>query len=161
MMKTMFDPMGRIGPVAFRDAAITLILIGAVISLLPWINSSLMPVTYVSLLLIYPWIVIWVKRFHDAGKSGWMFLAVLVPWVIVGGAVSRFLIIPYFAPEFAAARPTDIASAMANARALQGAVALPSTVFSTLLSLIIVFAVNAWLKSDPEPNKYDPPPHMR
>ena len=28
----------------------------------------------VSFALIYPWIVIWIKRYHDGGKSGWMSL---------------------------------------------------------------------------------------
>lgn len=161
MIMSVLDPTGRMGPGAFRDAAITLILIGAVISLLPWINSSLMSLTYASFLLIYPWIVIWIKRFHDAGKSGWMFLTVLVPWLIVGGVVSRLVIIPYFAPDFASARPTDIPSALANARALQESIALPGTIFSVIFSSIVTFGVNALLKSDPGPNAYDPPPHMR
>jgi uncharacterized membrane protein YhaH (DUF805 family) len=159
VMKRFLDPEGRIGPLAFRDAAMILIGIGAVLSLLPLAAPSLALFSFASLLLLYPWLVIWVKRFHDAGKSGWMFLPVLVLWLVVGAAVHSF-VSARFAPVLGP-RPTNVSEAIATAVARMQATALPGTIVSVVLGLAFVLIGNALLKSDPGPNAYDPPSHMR
>ena len=68
-MQTIFNPFGRIGPTTFRNTALILLAIGACLSLLPWVRPDMALLSIASLLLFYPWLVIWVKRFHDAGKS--------------------------------------------------------------------------------------------
>lgn len=156
-MKTMLNPQGRIDPAAFRDSALILIVIGAILSLLPLVQPALTLLSFISLVLIYPWTVIWVKRFHDAGKSGSMFLVVLVLWLIAGVA-ANFFITRRFVP---AAPPVDPHNMMASITAQMQATALPNTIVSVANALFFVFIGNALLKSDPEPNAYDPPPHMR
>jgi uncharacterized membrane protein YhaH (DUF805 family) len=153
-MEAIFNPFGRIGPLAFRNTALILILIGACFSLLPLLNPGLAALSFASLLLFYPWLVIWVKRFHDAGKSGKLFLAVLVTWVIAGVAVNR-LIVARFLP---APPPVDPHFLWASMVAQMQASALPSTITSVIISLAFALVINEELKSDPAENAYGPPP---
>jgi len=37
----------------------------------------------IGIALLWPWLALWIKRWHDRGKSGWWMLIVLIP--IVGG----------------------------------------------------------------------------
>jgi uncharacterized membrane protein YhaH (DUF805 family) len=152
-MNTMLNPEGRIDPVAFRETAFILIAIGAIISLLPQVAPSLALWSFISLVLVYPWIVIWVKRFHDAGKSGWMFLLVLALWM-GAGAAANFFITRRFVPDLPPADPNHL---MASVTAQMQATALPNTIVSAIISLVFVLVVNALLKSDPGPNAYDIP----
>jgi uncharacterized membrane protein YhaH (DUF805 family) len=157
-MNTMLNPKGRIGPATFRNAALILIVIGAILSLAPLLNPMLALLGILGLVLIWPWVVIWVKRLHDAGKSGWWFLAVLVLWLIVSVAVSLIL-----TAQFAPASPdlagsTDFAAIMAAMTEQMSATVVPSTIASVVISLIFVLGANAVLKSDPGPNAYGPPP---
>ena len=153
-METILNPFGRIGPVTFRNTAIILIAIGAMFSLLPLIRPELAMLSFASLLLFYPWLVIWVKRFQDAGKSGKMFLAVLVLWFITGVAVNR-LIVARFIP---APPPVDPHFVMASIIAQMQANALPGTIASVIISLAFALVVNEELKSDLGENAYGPPP---
>jgi uncharacterized membrane protein YhaH (DUF805 family) len=159
-MKTMLNPQGRIGPITFRNAAMILIAVGAVLSVLPAVSPALTVLSFVSLVLIYPWLVIWVKRFHDAGKSGGMFLGVLVLWLIVSLVATFFISAQFAPPQAPVANPIDLSAVMATVTAQAQATALPSTIVSAVISLAFVLAGNALLRSDPEPNAYGPP-HAR
>jgi uncharacterized membrane protein YhaH (DUF805 family) len=153
-MKTLFNPKGRIDPATFRNAAMILIAIGAIFSLLPLVAPTPF-LAIIGLLLMYPWAVIWVKRFHDAGKSGWMFLGVLVLW-LGAGLAANFLIVRRFAPPQAPVNPGDVSAVMANASAQMQATAIPSTIVSVVIVLAVVLIGNALLKSDPASNAYGP-----
>ena len=153
-MNTLFNPQGRIGPVTFRNAALILIAIGAVISLLPLVQPALAVLSFASLLLLYPWVVIWVKRLHDAGKPGAMFMLILVVWLVTGVTAS-FLITRRFVPPQA---PVDPRNVMASMAAQLHATALPGTIVSAVIALAFVLIGNALLKSDPALNPYGPPP---
>ena len=157
MMTIMLNPKGRLGPGGFWTASLILIAIGAILSILPALNPVLAILGIVSLVLIYPWIVIWVKRLHDAGKSGWLFLVVFVLWLIVSLAVGAF-ITAQFGPDTDPAAATDLAGMMAAMNETTRATAIPNTIASVVVSLIFVFAGNALLKGDPGPNAYGPPP---
>ena len=150
-MNTMFNPNGRIGPVIFRNAAFVLIAIGAVFSLLPGVVPSLTMLSFASLLLAYPWAVIWIKRLHDAGKPGWIFVIILAVWLIVSWVVS-YVISPPAPPP---ANPADPSAVMASMTAQMQATAIPATISSVIIALLFVFAGNALLKTDPEENAYD------
>jgi len=155
-MQTLFNPMGRIGPVTFRKAALILIAISAMISLLPLVAPQMAMLTFASMVLLYPWAVIWVKRFHDAGKSGKMFLAVLAAWWVVGAIVNWF-ISAQFAPPVVP--PTDPASfsVMAAMTEQMVAVALPATIANTMISLAFALLINEQIRSDPGTNEYGAP----
>ena len=91
---------------------------------------------------------------NDAGKSGTMFLAVLVAWLITGVAVNR-LVVARFLP---APPPVDPHFLMASMSAQMAANALPGTIVSVIISLAFALAINEELKSDPAENAYGPPP---
>jgi uncharacterized membrane protein YhaH (DUF805 family) len=153
-MDVLSNPMGRIGPAAFRNTALVLIAIGACFSLLPWLRPDMALLSFVSLLLFYPWCVIWMKRLHDAGKSGKLFLAILAVWMVIGVAVNHF-IVARFIP---APPPMDPHFIMASMKAQMQANAVPGTIAGALVALAFALFVNAELKSDPGENEYGPPP---
>lgn len=152
-MGVILNPFGRIGPATFRNTALVLIAIGACFSLSPVINPGLAALSFANLLLIYPSIVIWVKRFHDAGKSGWWYLAVFVAQLVIGVVVNRFIIARFLPPP----PPVDPRFLWASMVAQMQASALPATAASVVIGLIFVFVVNEELKSDPAENAYGPP----
>ncbi len=153
----MFNPKGRLRASGFQTAALILIAIGAIFSILPVVNPALATLGIVSLVLIYPWVVIWVKRLHDAGKSGWLFLAVLVVWLIVSFAASAW-ISAQFGPPPDPNAPTDLETIMATMGETARATAVPSTIASVVISVVFVVGLNAILKGDVGPNAYGPPP---
>jgi uncharacterized membrane protein YhaH (DUF805 family) len=146
--------LSRIGPVTFRNTALILILIGAMFGLLPLVRPDLALVSMVSFVLFYPWLVIWVRRFHDAGKSGKMFLAVLAVWLITGIVANKFIVPIFSGPP----PPVDPQAIWASVKLQMQAQALPAAVVSVIIALAFVFVVNEELKSDPAENAYGPPP---
>jgi len=84
MGNLLLSPYGRIGSAAFYRGGYILILISVAISLLnlfsPQIGGILSIISYA---LIYPWVVIWIKRLHNGGKSGWMFLVYMLLYFFV------------------------------------------------------------------------------
>ena len=155
MTTTMLDPKGRLGPSGFRNAALILIVAGTILSILSVLNPALMLLSFVSLALIYPWVVIWSKRLHDAGKSGWMFLLVLVLYLVATFTASYFIGQQFGPPVDPNADFQQMMAAMTEAAQ---ATAIPTTIASIVISLAFVFAGNALLKSDPGPNAYGPAP---
>jgi uncharacterized membrane protein YhaH (DUF805 family) len=153
-MDMLFNPKGRIGPVTFRNYAMILIGIGVVLGLVPLVWPSPL-LGIVGIVMLYPWAVLWIKRLHDAGKSGWLFLAVLVIQMGIGMAV-QFLLIRPMAPPQAPVAPGDVAAAMAAASAQMQATAIPSAIASLVIVLAVVLIGNALLKSEPSPNAYGP-----
>jgi uncharacterized membrane protein YhaH (DUF805 family) len=154
MLQTLLYPDGRIGPVTFRNAALVLIAAGAAISLTPVALPALWLVSFAGLLFLFPWVVIWVKRFHDAGKSGWWFLAVFLPWFVTGAIANHFI-----SAEFGLAppQPGQAVDILGFMRAQVQAIALPATIASVVISLAFALVVNEELKSQPGENAYGPP----
>jgi len=152
-MQTFLNPFGRIDPVTFRNAALVLIATGAFLGLLPLINPGLAIVSFASMVLIYPWVVIWIKRFHDAGKSGAMFFAVFVPWLVTGILANQFIV-----KRFVDVPPVDPNFIWASMVAQLQASALAATISGAIISLAFTLVVNEELKSDPAENAFGPPP---
>jgi uncharacterized membrane protein YhaH (DUF805 family) len=155
MTTTMLDPKGRLGPTGFRNAALILIGVGTILSILSVLSPAMMMLGLVSLILIYPWVVIWVKRLHDAGKSGWLFLLVLLLYLIVTFAASSYIGQQFGPPVDPNA---DFAKMMETMTEVARVTAVPSTIASVVISLAFVFGGNAILRSDPGPNAYGPAP---
>lgn len=152
----LFNPQGRLGPAAFQKAALILIVIGLVLNLLPVISFALTALSALGILLIYPWVCIWVKRLHDANKTGWLFLAVLVAWLVVGW-IAGMIVVGVFGGA-AVTSGGDFSSMMQSMTAASRATALPSAIISALIAFAFVYVANMLLKSDPNPNQYGPPP---
>jgi uncharacterized membrane protein YhaH (DUF805 family) len=160
MVKLFLSPKGRIGPSAFMQGAIILIVIGFVLNAAPALLPGLAtPLGLVSLLFIWPWISIWIKRLHDAGQSGWMILLVVLVYfilaMIANQVVFSFLGIDQMA-AIKAAMGGDTALATELTEKAKAAT-LPISVVSAVISFVYIFIVNKLLKSDPEENQFGGP----
>jgi len=160
MGNLLFSPSGRINSGQFTKAAIILIILGAVLSLpeLMGMKGVATIASLISFLLLYPWVVIWIKRYHDAGKSGWTCLLPIVIYIIalmvlmsvlLGG---EFMAIFQAASEGASQAETE---AMAEGMLDKGA-QIKLMVASIILSLAIALGFNSIIKRDDHENQFGP-----
>ncbi|WP_439636810.1 DUF805 domain-containing protein [Oceanicaulis sp.] len=161
LMNVLFAPNGRINPSQFQAGALVLLGIGFVMALLSLTgNTALMGVqTLVGLALIYPWVVLWRKRLHDNGKTGWFLLLVLLVWFILSMISNQIITMMFAGDMMQAMEDVTGFSQMLQAQAqLAQELALPAAISSLVVGLIVVFGANAILKSDPQENRYGPVP---
>ena len=80
-----FTTEGRIGRKSWWIGYLCLSAIYIIISLLFFINIEIINiiVIIINLVLIYPYVVLSIKRCHDRNRSGWFLLVGLIP--IIGG----------------------------------------------------------------------------
>jgi uncharacterized membrane protein YhaH (DUF805 family) len=162
MGKLYFSLKGRINPAQFQKSAITLIVISFVLAMLPLISISFALLSVpISLLLAWMWLSLWSKRLHDAGKSAWMVLLVLLVSVGVGFVSTRlvYMITGFDQAAVAAAAQaagTDIMGAMKASMEASKSIIVPSAIAGAISTFIIVFLGNMILKSDPEENQFGP-----
>lgn len=162
MMNLLFSPSGRMNSGEFMKAAITLIVLAVILSIpsLMGMSQGLQTILgIVSFLLIIPWIFIWIKRYHDGGKSGWMSLLPILVYAVVLGILMSVMMGDVFAYTMQAA--SEGAGAMdadmeAEIEAMTKAKAVPMTIASTVVSLAIAFLFNATIKQEPNDNQFGP-----
>jgi uncharacterized membrane protein YhaH (DUF805 family) len=160
MGSLFFSLKGRISPAQFLKGAIILIVINLIINILPLVSLSFalmaMPV---GLLFAWMWLSLWSKRLHDAGKSAWMVLLVLLVSIGIDFASTRLV---YMITGFdqatvtaaAQAAGTDVLGAMKASIEASKPIVLPGAIASAISTFIVVFLGNKVLKSDPEENQY-------
>lgn len=74
MFKSMLSPAGTMESVVFLKASVTLTAVGALLlSLKIFVPSIGNMGILLSLLLIYPWVCVWVQRLRQGGKSAFLF----------------------------------------------------------------------------------------
>lgn len=98
-MQLLFSPNGRIDQPTYWRAVLILFGISAALSLVSAFVSPMLGIA--SIIFIWPWIAVHVKRFHDAGKTGWLVLAMIVLAVIVSW-IANMLLTPLFGIDVAA-----------------------------------------------------------
>ena len=99
MGKILFSPDGRIGPANFMRGVYVLLALSFLINLLPMVSPALAaPFKILMMVIAYCWVVLFIKRFRDGGKSGWM---VLLPIgvSIFAMFLHNSIVPPLFAPE--------------------------------------------------------------
>lgn len=75
--KLLFSADGRIGRQSFWIGFLILLGVGVVLGWIPILGAVAL------IALIYPWICLFSKRFHDMGRSGWLaILPVVIPSVL-------------------------------------------------------------------------------
>lgn len=170
MGNLLFSPNGRISSSEFMRGAIILIVLGAIANLSALINLQIaMILGFASIVLWWCWVVLWIKRFHDGGKSGWMTLLVLLVWIIVGWIVSM-LLMPMFAGD-QAQQVADMTEAMENAGEagdvgkmvsmvmdMMGTTAkktaIPNTIMTIIVSGAVAYVGNMLIKHDSNDNQW-------
>jgi len=130
-----FSSRGRLGPRDFRNAYISLLVVGVLTSLIPVVGLL------IGLGCTYGTCCVVTKRLHDMGRSGWLQAAALVPWIatVAWGAV---LLGP------AAGKNDAFADLIGSNTAMQGAF---------VVSLAASLAFLAWIafaRGDVGPNPY-------
>ncbi|PHS21222.1 MAG: hypothetical protein COA84_16030 [Robiginitomaculum sp.] len=160
MGNLFFSLKGRISPAQFQQGAIILIVINFALAMLPLVSISFALLAFpISLLLAWMWFSLWSKRLHDAGKSAWMVLLVLLVSFGLSFAATRLV---YMVTGFdqatvtaaAQAAGTDIMGAMKASIEAGKSIVLPGAIAGAISTFIIVFLGNMVLKSDPEENQY-------
>jgi len=169
MGNLLFSPSGRINSNEFMKGATFLVLVTFVLGLLPIISLALGLLQIVTFVFIWCWIVLWVKRYHDGGKSGWMCLLPIIVYLVVV-SIASVLVSGMFVDADAAAAATEAATEAAEAGdiaavfklALSGGGGVTKMgVFATAavgaaVSYGIAFLFNNMIKGDEHENQYGP-----
>lgn len=158
MLNLLFSPSGRIGPSEFVKGAMALIIFGIVSSFISYAGFSAALEAILGLLTLvtlYCWVVLWIKRYHDAGKSGSKALIPIILYVIVATIAMFFLMGDLLALIFEAAaegaEPSD-----EQIEAMTKDIMIPVIIVTVLIQLAFVFGFNRLIKHDPNDNQYGP-----
>ncbi|MDG1126378.1 MAG: DUF805 domain-containing protein [Hellea sp.] len=168
MLNTYLSPKGRMNSNDFKKAAYILILIGLFYRVFLWLlPPSVIQIILMlmSFLILYSWLAIWIKRYHNAGKSGWYSLLPIITLMFLNSLSERILIINFdagyvaFREEMMALskNPSGDISAFFEImdKSLQP---FPSVILSSLVaSLVVVIMFNSYIiSSDDHENQYGP-----
>lgn len=169
MIGLFFNPQGRITPGQFWVGWAILLAIGVALN---FVRAYAAPSTLgplfgvVGLAMIYPRLCVYGKRFHDAGKSAWLFLAVVGVHIVVGIILVVVLVLPDIINMFSTIQ--DLQSSGASQGEIQAAqrqaqeeitakTFIPAQIATVTVSVAIAYVVSS-LRGDPEENRFGPPP---
>ena len=169
-MELYLSPNGRIDQPTYWRGVITLFVISAVLTA---ISAYISPfLGFLGIVFIWPWIVLHVKRFHDAGKTGWMTIAMVVLAIVVS-MVGGMLLMGIFGVNQAALQEqmmrdmedmgasNDPAAAMAyvmeQSKKVAQAQLIPNILSSAIVTGVVGFVMGLF-KTDPNDNQYGPGP---
>ena len=171
MGNLLFSPSGRISHSQLIKGALIVSALLFVIKALPLVSVPVAGIAaIIGLVLIYCWVALFIKRAHDAGKSGWLSIIPVLLIVLVGMFVIEPLMQGMFAgDEMAAvqnmaaeaAEAGDFGAIMSaatgpEATALAKAAALPVAAGRFIFSMLVAFLFSLLMKSDPGDNQYGP-----
>jgi len=168
MGNLLFGPNGRISPADFMKGATVLIVISFILGLLPLISMGLaMVLSIISIVLIYPWVCLFMKRLRDGGKSGWLCIVIILIWfilgmvinMIIGGMLAGSMAAGSEEAMQAAAESGDISAVMDAAGAMAKKTAIPTAIAGAVISYLTAFIVNKVLPHDAHDNQYGPETH--
>lgn len=169
-MELYLSPNGRIDQPTYWRAVLILFAISAALSVISAFVSPFLG--FIGIVFIWPWIAVHVKRFHDAGKTGWLTVAMVV-LALIASLVLSFILPALFGVDQAAIQQqiqrdveqaasggdagAAMAAAMEASKAAAQAQLLPS-ILSTLIVTGVVGFVMSLFKTDPNDNQYGPGP---
>ena len=163
MGNLLFSPSGRINPSDFMRGVTVLIVIGLILGLLPIFVPALTMLGIIGIVLLWCWIVLWVKRYHDAGKSGWMCLVPIIAFIIVGMIVSFILKAMFTDPNVAAALEAAEANQDIGAifkLSMSGGLTKMGQIVNVLAgaaySYVLAMVFNGMIKRDDHENQFGP-----
>ncbi len=160
MGNLLFSPNGRISSSEFMRGATILIIIAAVLAILPMISYKIGSILGVlGLVMIWCWIVLWIKRFRDGGKSGWMSLVPIAVFIVASMIVGSVM-----SSMFAGDMANEMAEAIESAgeagdlgamfkmmgqmgEAAAKKTAIPNAISGAIVSYVIAYVGNMMIKS--------------
>lgn len=167
--RLLFNADGRIGPRTFWRGVILLVAAQVVIAIVGQLVGALPLIAGFAfeLALLYAYVCVYAKRFHDSGRgAGWFFLAFIgyfIVMMIVGG-----IIISLFAPEVVTAY-SDVMEAT-NEPARNDAIEIFNNqlranarilVIANMIGTFVANGLVGWfvarLKTEPRENRFGPP----
>lgn len=170
-MELYFSPNGRIDQATYWRAVITLFVISAVLSAVAAYVSPF--IGFLGIVFIWPWIAVHVKRFHDADKTGWLTVAMVVLAIIVS-LVASMLLMGIFGANAAALQQEMIdemeslqssgdagavmAYAMEQSKKMAQAQLIPNILSSAVVTGAVGFAMSLF-KATPGSNQYGASPN--
>ncbi len=161
-MELFLTPNGRIDQPTYWRAVLILFAASAVITVLSVYISGI--IGLLSLGVMWAWIAVHAKRFHDNGKSGWFMLLLILAAAILSFILGGFL--PGLFGFDQAGYNEEVSEAMNNGGFAammetinegQRATMVPS-ILSTLIMTGVLGAIMSLFKSDPNDNQYGPGP---
>lgn len=90
--RILIGASGKLGPTEFAQGLVAIVAVAIVlqfVGLLPVIGGLISLIG--GLLLLFCWICVFAKRFHDAGQSGWMAAAALLAMFVISIVLSFIL----------------------------------------------------------------------
>ena len=163
MGNLLFSPSGRIGPGQFMSGVKILVIIAVAIAILPALVPALVMLNILGLVMLWCSVVLWVKRYHDGGKSGWMCLIPIIIYIIIGGIVSTVLAGMFVDTEAIAAiadaqEQADLGALMSMMG--KGGMTTTGLIVTALagaaVSYIIAMVFNNTIKHDAHDNQFGP-----
>jgi len=107
--RILIGAKGRLNPMEFAQGLVAIVVILSalnILSLIPGLGMLIgLLMIPIGLVASFAWVCIFSKRFHDAGKSGWMTLA-----AIGGSIVISFILVMILSPIFGVASLNDFSS---------------------------------------------------
>ncbi|MFP4518401.1 MAG: hypothetical protein ACLFQ5_03005 [Oceanicaulis sp.] len=144
----LFVPKGAVEKAAFATGALILIAVGFLVAVAPMVNPFLGVIAFfVGLVAMYCWVVLWIKRLHGAGASGWWTVLIVLGWMILDSVVEFAVLGALGVDMMALSRQGggDFGAMMAQIEAVTEQAALPSAIASAAVSLVVALGFNAVL----------------
>nr|WP_321359489.1 DUF805 domain-containing protein [uncultured Hyphomonas sp.] len=169
-MNLLFSPNGRIDQPTYWRAVLILLCISAALNVVSAYVSPILGVA--SIIFIWPWIAVHAKRFHDAGKTGWLTLAMIVLAVIVSFAAQAILPVLFGVDVAGMQREMEenmadylssndpgaaMAYVMQETKRMAQAQLLPAILSTAIVTGVVGFVMSLF-KTDPNDNPYGPGP---
>lgn len=169
-MELLFSPNGRIDQPTYWRAVLILFGISAALSVVSAFVSPFLG--FVGIVFIWPWIAVHAKRFHDAGKTGWLTLAMIVLAIVVSW-IASLLLMPLFGVDMTSMQRemeenmadymssndpgAAVAYAVQESKKMSQAQLLPSILSTGIVTGVVGFVMSLF-KTDPNDNQYGPGP---
>ncbi len=168
-MNLYLSPNGRIDQPTYWRGVITLFVISAVLTAISAYSSPFLGI--LSLVVVWPWIVLHVKRFHDADKTGWITIGMVVLSIVLSMVLGNIVLglfgVDTLAMQEQLTRDMEdmassndpgavIAATMEAAKKMAQAQLAPNIVSTAIVTGVIGFVMSLF-KSTPGTNRFGPP----